>query len=655
MLKFNAAYLAMAGAAVGAALVGVVIWIQTTPQPPAPLATAPAPEAAAPAVPAPAEPAPAAPATETAKVDAKSDRPKAPAEMTVPSFDLLRVEPDGSTVIAGKGEPNTKLDIMNGDTVIATAEIGPSGDFAAVLDTPLEAGDYQLTLRAAGPDGAAVASEEVATVSIPKDGGAGLLAMVTKPGEASRILTQPEAPAAPQPEAPAAPQAETPAAPAATAEAPAEAPVAQQETASAAGALTLPDLPAAALDIAGNAPAATAVAPAPEQVVSAPAAPETPKPAIDAAVRVDAVEIEGDKLFVAGSATPGFSVRVLADDVAVGTAKASPAGRFIVEAVAALSVGDHTITAELIEPGSSTVVQRATVPFNRPEGAAMAAVAGAPAAAPAQTPQPTVEAPAGSLVLPAIADMIAARDDAAAALAEFQKLTGPEAAATPADLAASQAGLAAKLEAMIAKAVPETAPAEEKAKVEEMKANARAALTAITAAGPIDPAALPDVEAMKKLRDGVGAAMAAIAPTAAPEAPPAAPVAPAAVAETATPPAPATPAAPSTPAPDIAAAPAAPAADAPAASGPVTIQQEPLTPSAGSVIIRRGDTLWQISRRTYGQGVRYTTIYLANQQQIGNPDRIAPGQIFSVPDTPIDNAEEMHRKLLDDKKSNVRD
>jgi nucleoid-associated protein YgaU len=52
----------------------------------------------------------------------------------------------------------------------------------------------------------------------------------------------------------------------------------------------------------------------------------------------------------------------------------------------------------------------------------------------------------------------------------------------------------------------------------------------------------------------------------------------------------------------------------------------------GAVIIRRGDTLWHISRRVYGHGIRYTTIYLANQEQIRNPDRIWPGQIFTVPD-----------------------
>jgi nucleoid-associated protein YgaU len=51
-----------------------------------------------------------------------------------------------------------------------------------------------------------------------------------------------------------------------------------------------------------------------------------------------------------------------------------------------------------------------------------------------------------------------------------------------------------------------------------------------------------------------------------------------------------------------------------------------------AVIIRRGDTLWRISRRVYGQGVRFSTIYLANQNQIKDPDRIWPGQVFQVPE-----------------------
>ncbi|WP_234430174.1 MULTISPECIES: LysM peptidoglycan-binding domain-containing protein, partial [Brucella] len=66
----------------------------------------------------------------------------------------------------------------------------------------------------------------------------------------------------------------------------------------------------------------------------------------------------------------------------------------------------------------------------------------------------------------------------------------------------------------------------------------------------------------------------------------------------------------------------------------------------GSVIIRRGDNLWTISKRTYGEGTRYTTIYLANRDQIRNPDLIWPGQVFVMPKEPLrDN--EVKRKLLE--------
>ncbi|TIX20183.1 MAG: LysM peptidoglycan-binding domain-containing protein, partial [Mesorhizobium sp.] len=50
-----------------------------------------------------------------------------------------------------------------------------------------------------------------------------------------------------------------------------------------------------------------------------------------------------------------------------------------------------------------------------------------------------------------------------------------------------------------------------------------------------------------------------------------------------------------------------------------------------AVIIRRNDTLWRISRRVYGHGTRFSTIYLANKDQIRDPDRIWPGQVFKVP------------------------
>ena len=55
-------------------------------------------------------------------------------------------------------------------------------------------------------------------------------------------------------------------------------------------------------------------------------------------------------------------------------------------------------------------------------------------------------------------------------------------------------------------------------------------------------------------------------------------------------------------------------------------------PGIATARIIRGDNLWQISKRTYGRGERYTVIYDANQAQIRDPDLIYPGQIFVLPD-----------------------
>ena len=48
-------------------------------------------------------------------------------------------------------------------------------------------------------------------------------------------------------------------------------------------------------------------------------------------------------------------------------------------------------------------------------------------------------------------------------------------------------------------------------------------------------------------------------------------------------------------------------------------------------VVQRGNSLWLIARHIYGQGIRYTAIYQANQDQIRDPDRIYPGQQFKVP------------------------
>ena len=52
---------------------------------------------------------------------------------------------------------------------------------------------------------------------------------------------------------------------------------------------------------------------------------------------------------------------------------------------------------------------------------------------------------------------------------------------------------------------------------------------------------------------------------------------------------------------------------------------------AGSVVVQPGNSLWRISRRIYGNGVRYTVIFQANRNQIRDQDLIYPGQVFILP------------------------
>jgi nucleoid-associated protein YgaU len=56
-----------------------------------------------------------------------------------------------------------------------------------------------------------------------------------------------------------------------------------------------------------------------------------------------------------------------------------------------------------------------------------------------------------------------------------------------------------------------------------------------------------------------------------------------------------------------------------------------VVPKIATTTVSRGDSLWRLSRLTYGAGTRYAVIYKANREQIRNPDLIHPGQIFVLP------------------------
>ncbi|MBV8926315.1 MAG: LysM peptidoglycan-binding domain-containing protein [Bradyrhizobium sp.] len=53
--------------------------------------------------------------------------------------------------------------------------------------------------------------------------------------------------------------------------------------------------------------------------------------------------------------------------------------------------------------------------------------------------------------------------------------------------------------------------------------------------------------------------------------------------------------------------------------------------ATSSKVISRGDSLWRISRITYGDGSQYALVYRANRDRIRDPNLIYPGQTLVIP------------------------
>lgn len=54
-------------------------------------------------------------------------------------------------------------------------------------------------------------------------------------------------------------------------------------------------------------------------------------------------------------------------------------------------------------------------------------------------------------------------------------------------------------------------------------------------------------------------------------------------------------------------------------------------PSGQNYTVKSGDCLWNIAKKYYGNGSKYTTIYNANRDKIKNPNLIYPGQVLWMP------------------------
>ncbi|WP_395174869.1 LysM peptidoglycan-binding domain-containing protein [Roseibium alexandrii] len=349
-----------------------------------------------------------------------------------PSFDVVGVEPTGETVVAGRSEAGAIVALTANGEVVGKTIANPAGEWTIILDEPLKPGDYDVALEVHDQGGEQLStSDERVAISIPDGGKQQPLVVLNSPDGPSNVLQKPEAPVAVA-EAPKAEETVVAAAPASeaggdtpssspaenvtaaagnsegaapavaettetaaassaeaesalnqTATADARQPTADsgsgqaEQTAEAAATSTAPETEATAEPTETTTAAATD-APASsgdpdltdtnQQVAAASQAETTASAGTGTQggqqpVTVEAVESEEDKVYVAGTAEPGSSVRVYVGDDYQGEAKANSSGRWLLEGDKSVAEGNVEVRADMIAEDGKSVGARAAVTF----------------------------------------------------------------------------------------------------------------------------------------------------------------------------------------------------------------------------------------------------------------------------------------------------
>jgi len=240
--------------------------------------------------------------------------------MTVPSFDVVLVEPSGEGVLAGRAQPGWTVSLESGGAKVASATADAQGEWSIVLEKPLPQGNHSFSLKTISPDGTrALSSQQTVSVAVAKVGEdrSAPLANASEPPETEPARNVPVS-------------SDT----ASTNTKHSETQVASIEP-------TIQALPA------GEAMQQTK----PEITLST--------------VDYQDIGLEAGRLTVTGTAQPGATLSLYFDDAPVAKVTADNLGIWRIETDKKLGLGQHTFRAERHDQATQKVASRATVTFER--------------------------------------------------------------------------------------------------------------------------------------------------------------------------------------------------------------------------------------------------------------------------------------------------
>ena len=251
---------------------------------------------------------PETPATPPATTNEQVAAPTpAPAPEIKPSFDVVRVNPNGDAVIAGRAAPGTKITLLDNGHPVGSAEADDRGEWVLLPDSAVDPGQHKFSVRATDDGGKSLDSDKEVIVVVPK------------PAEdiAGQPVTRPS------------------------------------------GALAL-EVPKN-----GEGPSQLLNSPAPVTAASqespAAGAPQMPP------LSLDTIDYTQDgRAMLSGHTLPDGDLLLYLDNGTLGNAKADGSGRWTFVPEQKAPAGDHKLRVDLVD-GAGKVQARVEVPFSQPD------------------------------------------------------------------------------------------------------------------------------------------------------------------------------------------------------------------------------------------------------------------------------------------------
>lgn len=248
-----------------------------------------------------------------------------------PTFDVVRAEPTGELIIAGRAEPGWAVTVESNGQTIGSAMADTQGEWVIQPAAPVAKGEHSLELKSQSPRGKQLLfSKQRLALSIGETNKSQPLVALTEEGQPTRVLQMPQ--------------------------------TVPDEKRTAAAANAIPNLQ--------NPP------------FKATQADEAPAPVTFSSI--DYEQLDGrNTVYMTGRAMPGARLMLYVDNEFTGTITADATGSWSFKGIRALDSGKHALRADHVDVANSKVLARAEVNFDReaPKVISLGATESAPGAA----------------------------------------------------------------------------------------------------------------------------------------------------------------------------------------------------------------------------------------------------------------------------------